>query len=93
MSGISKKRRTSPCPTRSSAIKQARQASTSTAMHSQRHAFDPQLNRAKSVYCGHSDPYFPHNNGSISSYLPTSDDYFFCIQVISTVIDVSTDVF
>jgi hypothetical protein len=59
---------------------------------SQRSSDDRQLIRAKSVFRGHLDPYFPHTRRS-EAWLPTSDDYTFRIQVISTTTDVNTDLF
>ncbi|KAJ4346289.1 hypothetical protein N0V95_005499 [Ascochyta clinopodiicola] len=62
-------------------------------VRSQRSTSDLQTERAKSVFRGHRDPYFPHNNGKGSRHLPTSDDYVFRIQVISTTANIKTDVF
>lgn len=61
-------------------------------MRSQRDSSGPQLNRAKSVFRGQRDPYFPLSNKGSTS-LSTGDDYVFRIQVISTTSDVNTDVF
>ena len=62
------------------------------SLHSQSNDSGLQLNRAKSVFRGHGDPYFPPNNkGTLA--LPTSDDYIFRVQVLSTTIDVSSIVF
>ena len=61
-------------------------------MHSQSDSSGSQLNRAKSVFRGHNDPYFPpKNKGTLA--LPTSDDYIFRVQVLSTTADVSSNVF
>ncbi|KAG9197305.1 hypothetical protein G6514_001903 [Epicoccum nigrum] len=56
------------------------------------------LNRAKSVFRGYGDSYFPPNNEGTEQTqqtlaLPTSDDYIFRIQVLPTTDDVSTIVF
>jgi hypothetical protein len=62
------------------------------SLHSQNDPSGLHLNRAKSVFRGHGDPYFPSNNkGDLA--LPTSDDYIFRVQVLSTTVDVSSIVF
>jgi hypothetical protein len=62
------------------------------SLHSKNDSSGLQPNRAKSVFRGHGDPYFPPNNkGDLA--LPTSDDYIFRVQVLSTTVDVSSIVF
>lgn len=62
-------------------------------MHSRQGSPHSQLSRAKSVFYGHRDLCFPHNNNKDVTSLPTGDDYAFRIQVISTTTDTNTDVF
>ncbi|KAJ4309613.1 hypothetical protein N0V94_008845 [Neodidymelliopsis sp. IMI 364377] len=85
----SKKRRS---PSRSAVDKKIRPASADTFVSSQRSSNDRHLSRAKSDFRGHLNHYFPHTTTSGIS-LPTSDDYTFRIQVISTTTDVNTDLF
>lgn len=66
--------------------------SSSVSVHSQRDPSGTQPSRAKSIFRGDRDPYFPPNNKATTS-LPTGDDYVFRIQVISTTTNIATDVF
>lgn len=49
------------------------------------------MSTAEPIFRGQSDPYFPRNGGNVA--LPTSDDYAFRIQVLSTTTNLDTNVF
>ncbi|KAF3005827.1 hypothetical protein E8E13_008316 [Curvularia kusanoi] len=92
MAAGSKKRRASRSPSHSVTTRKKERRSIGTSVQSQREISGSQPSRAKSVFRGHSDPYFPPKNKGTAA-LPTSDDYIFRVQVLSTTVDVSTDVF
>ncbi|KAI8935635.1 hypothetical protein NX059_007163 [Plenodomus lindquistii] len=90
----SKKRRKSRSPSQTTLSKRVRRQSlTSTATApSKQQSFKAKASRAKSVFRGHQDPYFPRNP-ELGTSLPTADDWVFRVKVISSATDLTNDVF
>jgi hypothetical protein len=66
--------------------------STSPSNNSQRSSTLPKSHRAKSVFRGSKDPYFPRNQTNAAS-LPISDDWGFRLQVVSESTEIHTEMF
>ncbi|KAF1846032.1 uncharacterized protein K460DRAFT_119179 [Cucurbitaria berberidis CBS 394.84] len=92
MASSSKKRRSSKSPSRDAASKRVRPTSTTASTHSHQTGSEPKLARAKSVFRGDQDPYFPNKHERATS-LPTGDDWAFRVKVISSSTDLNDDVF
>ncbi|KAL6709792.1 hypothetical protein ACN47E_001221 [Coniothyrium glycines] len=91
MGDRSNKRRSSRSRSRDDSSKRVRHLSASVSARSQHSDNSHRLPRAKSIFRGENDPYYPHRNGVGS--LPKNDDYLFRLKVISSSTDLGNDVF
>ncbi|KAF2845067.1 hypothetical protein T440DRAFT_284295 [Plenodomus tracheiphilus IPT5] len=92
MAGSTKKRRTSRSQSQNASSKRIRRQSSSDPAHSEHQTFSAKASRAKSVFRGNQDPYYPRDHAGAAS-LPTGDDWVFRVKVISSSTDLNNDVF